>query len=165
MSLKAFHCIFVAASILLGLGVGGWGVHQYRANGDAGMLVLGILFLIMGIVLVIYGKRMLKKTKDIGYLALAGLLLLPREAAACASCFGESDSPMAEGMNAGIFTLFVIIGGTLLAVGGFFIFLVRRGARVAARHAMLREPGRLGLRTLDLSQPVEQDAREFYTFQ
>ena len=62
MSLKAFHLVFVAASILLGLGVGGWGIHQYRTEGDVSLLVLGLVFLAMGIVLIIYGKRMLKKT-------------------------------------------------------------------------------------------------------
>ena len=60
MSLKAFHVVFVAASILLGVGVGGWGIHQHSTKGDVGLLVMGIVFLIMGIVLIIYGKRMLK---------------------------------------------------------------------------------------------------------
>ena len=74
MSLKTFHLVFVTASILLGLGVGAWGVLEYRANGELGALAMGILFLVMGIALMIYGRRMLKKTKHIGYLAFAGLL-------------------------------------------------------------------------------------------
>lgn len=165
MSLKAFHLVFVAASILLGLGVGGWGIHQYRTEGDVSLLVLGLVFLAMGIVLIIYGKRMLKKTKDIGYLCLAGFFFLQQNASACATCYGESDAPMAEGMNAGIFTLFIIIGGTLFAIAGFFIYLVRRGARVAARKKLLADPSLLGLRQLDLSQPVDRDPRETYIFQ
>ena len=165
MSLKTFHLIFVAAAILLGLGVGGWGVHQYRTEGDVSLLILGLVFLAMGIVLIIYGKRMLKKTKDIGYLCLAGFFLLQQNAAACATCYGESDAPMAEGMNAGIFTLFAIIGSTLMAIAGFFVFLIRRGARVEARKRLLADPTLLGLKRLDLSQPAECDARERYTFQ
>jgi len=165
MSLKAFHVIFVAASILLGLGVGGWGIYQYSTKGDVGLLVMGIIFLIMGIVLIIYGKRMLKKTKDIGYLCLAGILLAPQDLLACASCFGESDGAMAEGLNAGVFVLLVVVGGMLAGIGGFFIFLIRRGARVAARHAMLADPGLLGIPKLDLSLPIDKSTRGLHTFQ
>jgi hypothetical protein len=74
---------------------------------------------------------MLKKTKDIGYLALACIFLLEQNASACAACFGESDSPMADGMNAGIFTLLIVVGGTLAGIAGFFIYIIRRGARMA----------------------------------
>ena len=73
MSLKAFHIVFVIASILLGLGVGAWGVIEYSAKGELGALIMGIIFLIMGIALMVYGRRMLKKTKHIGYLTVAGL--------------------------------------------------------------------------------------------
>ena len=96
MSLKAFHLIFVIASILLGLGVGGWGVQEYRTQGELGPLVIGVIFFAMGIALFFYGRRMLKKTKDIGYLALAVMFMLEQNARACATCFGESDAPMAE---------------------------------------------------------------------
>ena len=131
MSLKAFHLIFVIASILLGLGVGGWGVQEYRTQGELGPLMIGIIFFAMGIVLFFYGRRMLKKTKDIGYLALAAIFMLEQNAAACATCFGESDAPMADGMNAGIFTLLIVVGGTLAGIAGFFIYIIRRGARMA----------------------------------
>ena len=160
MSLKAFHVVFVIASILLGLGVGGWGIHQYQTQGDVGLLALGIIFLIMGILLMVYGKRMLKKTKDIGYLALAGLLIAAPEAQACATCYGESDAPMAEGMNAGIFTLLIVITAMLGGILAFFIFIMRRSARLAAREKLLNEPALLGVKALDLSEPVLVD-REF----
>jgi len=132
MSLKAFHLIFVIASILLGLGVGGWGVQEYRTQGELGPLVIGIIFFGMGIALFFYGRRMLKKTKDIGYLALAVMFMLEQSASACATCFGESDAPMAEGMNAGIFTLLIVVGGTLAGIATFFIYIIRRGARMSS---------------------------------
>lgn len=135
MSLKAFHLIFVIASILLGLGVGGWGMLEYRATGETAPLAIGLVFLVMGIGLLFYGRRMLKKTKDIGYLALAALFLLEQNASACATCFGESDAPMAEGMNAGIFTLLLVVGGMLTGIAGFFAYLIRRGARLAKAEA------------------------------
>ena len=75
MSLKAFHLIFVAASILLGVVVGGWGIHQYQSKGDVELLILGIIFLVMGIGLVLYGKRMLKKTKDSCLINTTGLTI------------------------------------------------------------------------------------------
>jgi hypothetical protein len=152
MSLKAFHLVFVLASILLGLGVAGWGIMEYRANGEISALIMGLIFLIMGIILMIYGNRMLKKTKHIGYLTLFLILELKQNAQACAACYGESDSPMAEGMNAGIFVLLIIIGGTLAAIAGFFLFIMRRARIVAARDKLLRNPKLLGIRTLDLNK-------------
>ena len=58
--------------------------------------------------------------------ALALLLLSAPDAAACAACFGKSDSKLAEGMNAGIFALMGVIGSVLTAIAGFFWFIVRR---------------------------------------
>jgi hypothetical protein len=102
------------------------------ASGEMASLVIGLVFFAMGIGLFFYGRRMLKKTKDIGYLALAGMFFLEQNANACATCFGESDAPMADGMNAGIFTLLIVVGGTLTGIAGFFIFIIRRSMRLAS---------------------------------
>lgn len=54
---------------------------------------------------------------------------------ACATCFGESDSKMAEGMNMGIVALLVVVAGVL---GGFLtagIVLVRRARLSEAEDA------------------------------
>lgn len=152
MSLKAFHLVFVVASILLGLGVGGWGIMEYRANGEISALIMGLIFLVMGIGLIIYGKRMLKKTKHIGYLGLSLSFGLEQNTLACTACYGESDSPMAEGMNAGIFVLLIIVGVTLAAIVGFFIFIMHRARFQAAREKLLRNPELIGIRSLDLSK-------------
>lgn len=50
----------------------------------------------------------------------------------CAACFGKSDSPMAQGMNMGIFSLLAVIVSVLAGVAGFFIYLARRSGQVAA---------------------------------
>ncbi len=50
-----------------------------------------------------------------GVLVVAGVLLLPEMAAACATCFGDPDSPMTKGLNKGILTLLGFIG--LVQVG------------------------------------------------
>ena len=47
---------------------------------------------------------------------------------ACAACYGQSDSPMANGMNWGIFSLLVVVVGVLGSIAAFFVFLARRTA-------------------------------------
>lgn len=72
-----------------------------------------------------------------GRLMLAGAVawLLPGAARACAVCYGQSDSAMAVGMNWGIFSLLAIILMMLGGVAGFFVFLARRSAALAAASA------------------------------
>lgn len=71
-------------------------------------------------------------------IVLAWQVVLTPQARACAACFGQSDDKMAKGMNAGIFSLLLVI---TLVLGGFFalmVFLVRRGVShgdVMARRA------------------------------
>ena len=63
-------------------------------------------------------------------------LLLPAAASACAACFGRSDSPMAKGMNMGIFTLLLFILSVLFAISVFFFYIVRRAAKMEASQAV-----------------------------
>jgi hypothetical protein len=51
------------------------------------------------------------------------------EAQACATCFGASDSAMAQGMNMGILSLLGVIGFVLLGVVSFFGYLAWRASR------------------------------------
>ena len=51
----------------------------------------------------------------------------PSAMEACAVCFGDPDSPMTKGMQWGIASLFFILVPVLGGVGGFFVFLVKRG--------------------------------------
>lgn len=51
------------------------------------------------------------------------------KAQACAACFGQSDDPMAHGMNAGIFSLLAVVGVVLLGFFAFMIYLVMRGSK------------------------------------
>jgi len=50
---------------------------------------------------------------------------------ACAACTGQSDSPMAHAMNAGIFSLMAVIVSVLAGAATFFVFLARKGATTA----------------------------------
>jgi len=69
-----------------------------------------------------------RKTRAILTVLAVSLLLRPAPILACAACYGASDSPMAQGMNWGIFTLLGVVGGVLGGIAGFFVFLARRSA-------------------------------------
>jgi heme/copper-type cytochrome/quinol oxidase subunit 2 len=64
----------------------------------------------------------------VGPLLAAVVSLTPGSAWACAACYGQSDSPMAKGMNWGIFSLLGFIVVVLGGVAAFFIYLARRAA-------------------------------------
>ena len=58
---------------------------------------------------------------------MAGLCsLLPSPVLACAACYGRSDSPLASGMNWGIFTLLGVVVTVLVSIASFFIYIIRR---------------------------------------
>ncbi len=57
---------------------------------------------------------------------LLAFFLQPSTARACAACYGQSDSPMAQGMNWGIFSLLGIIILVLGGIAAFFVHLARR---------------------------------------
>lgn len=65
MSLKIFHIIFIALSVVLSAGLGAWGVQSYLADGSRGGLAFGVLFFVTGAVLLVYGIRFWRKMKDL----------------------------------------------------------------------------------------------------
>lgn len=54
MSLKAFHILFVLASIAMSAVVGFWGIGDYRQTGDTTNLAIGVGVLCFGVLLVGY---------------------------------------------------------------------------------------------------------------
>lgn len=66
-------------------------------------------------------------------------LAAPRVALACPVCFGQSDSPMAQGVNMGIYFLLGVTLAVLAAFASFFIYLIRR-ARLFADDAVSQQP-------------------------
>jgi hypothetical protein len=68
MSLKAFHVVFVTASILLAFGFGAWAYSDYKDQGRAVDLLYAIGSTLAGIALLIYFKIILRKLKNISYL-------------------------------------------------------------------------------------------------
>jgi hypothetical protein len=69
MSLKAVHLFFVATFTALCFGCGVWKLRDYAQTREAtGDLVFGVVALLMGVAVIIYGRYFLKKLKKIGYL-------------------------------------------------------------------------------------------------
>jgi hypothetical protein len=65
MSLRAFHIVFIVACVALSLWVGVWGIRDYMQERSAGALALAIVFLLGGVVLVVYGSKVFAKLRDL----------------------------------------------------------------------------------------------------
>jgi len=68
MSLKAFHVLFIAVSILLAFGFAAWLFYQFSLAGGGWNLAFGIVSMAIGLGLIVYGRYFLKKLKHISYL-------------------------------------------------------------------------------------------------
>jgi len=69
MSLKAFHVVFIVASILLAVGFATWSfVNYFSSHGGVWYLVAGVGSALAAIALVFYEKYFLKKLKNVSYL-------------------------------------------------------------------------------------------------
>jgi hypothetical protein len=61
---------------------------------------------------------------------IAALVLFESQAIfACPVCYGASDSPMADGVNAAILALLGVTGGVLSLFGAFFLYLRKRSRK------------------------------------
>lgn len=65
MSLRAFHIVFIVVCVALSLWVGVWGIRGFMTERSSGALALGILFLLSGVVLVVYGSKVYAKLRDL----------------------------------------------------------------------------------------------------
>ena len=61
-------------------------------------------------------------------LAAAGMAAASQPLLACATCFGQSDSELAKGMNWGILSLLALVVFVLGGISAFFIYLAKRAA-------------------------------------
>ncbi|MDB6055916.1 MAG: hypothetical protein JWN25_3439 [Verrucomicrobiales bacterium] len=68
MSLKAIHIVFVVCSVLLALFFGGWEANAFLQTHARGSLLLSLGSFASAVLLLIYGKAVLKKLKHISYL-------------------------------------------------------------------------------------------------
>lgn len=68
MSLKAFHIVFITASVLLSFGFGAWSLVGYSDYGRTTDLIFGAVSIAIGVGLIAYGRYVLKKLRGISYL-------------------------------------------------------------------------------------------------
>jgi hypothetical protein len=68
MSLKAFHLIFIIASIVLAVGFGIWSAVAFFQAGGVINLIVALVSFGAAVGLVFYERYFLKKTKNISYL-------------------------------------------------------------------------------------------------
>lgn len=81
---------------------------------------------------------MIRRRTAIVHLLLPALITVSTgqgRVVACATCFGQSDSALAQGMNWGIFSLLIVILAVLGTFAGFFVYLVRRAAAVSVHRS------------------------------
>lgn len=60
-------------------------------------------------------------------LTVLPVVFLPSHLFACAACYGQSDSPLATGMNYGVLTLMGVILSVLSVFVVCFVHIVRKG--------------------------------------
>ena len=73
------------------------------------------------------------------------LVLTPSVSHACPICFGDPDSPLAQGANWAVFTLLGITGGVLSGFVGFIFHLMKRSRQALGHQSEVTDPsaGRL----------------------
>jgi hypothetical protein len=65
MSLKAFHVFFIVIAVLLCLGFGAWCLDSDYARGRTAYTVVGYVSFVLGVLLVVFEIRFLRKFKDL----------------------------------------------------------------------------------------------------
>jgi len=68
MSLKAFHLVFIIASIVLAFGFGIWAAVAFFKSGGVLNLIVALASFGAGVGLICYERYFLKKTKNLSYL-------------------------------------------------------------------------------------------------
>lgn len=65
-------------------------------------------------------------------LTTLAVLGVPRLALACAVCFGQSDAPLVQAINAGVIAMLVVVAGMLGSFATFIVYLARRARALDA---------------------------------
>jgi ABC-type Fe3+-siderophore transport system permease subunit len=65
MSLRAFHLLFIALSVVLSAFLAAWATGQYRLEHEVGYLIWAAAALAAGAALAVYGALFQRKTKNL----------------------------------------------------------------------------------------------------
>lgn len=131
MGLKAFHIVFILASGVLTTWFGLWCLSEFPAG--SGWFFAGIASFGATVGLAAYLSWVLKKLRNVGYIALAATVALYSDRAlACAVCFGDPNSAMVQSVNAAMSFFLGLVAFMLAAFAGTF-FYWRSRARALSR--------------------------------
>lgn len=81
----------------------------------------------------------MRRMKSIMTGAVAMLAMRAEPLLACSVCYGQSDSPMAQGMNWGILSLLGVVAGVLAGISLFFVHVGRRSGMTASGAGLAAE--------------------------
>jgi len=76
-------------------------------------------------------------------LLIALAVVASSRAFACATCYGASDSPLAQGMNWGIMVLLGFVGVVMTGIVAFFVHVGRNSAKMSAPGPNSNNPDKL----------------------
>jgi hypothetical protein len=65
MSLRAFHLLFIALSVMLAAFFAAWATGQYRELHEAGYAATGVVSLLAAVALAVYGAAFQRKTRNL----------------------------------------------------------------------------------------------------
>lgn len=63
MSLRAFHLLFIALSVVLAAFFAAWAIGQYRVEHEVGYMAAAVASLLSGVALAVYGAAFQRKTR------------------------------------------------------------------------------------------------------
>ena len=69
---------------------------------------------------------------SLAILACLGVLLSSQPALACSVCYGDPNSAMTQGAQAGVLVLLGVVGVVLTGLGSLLLFWMRRAAQIEA---------------------------------
>lgn len=69
--------------------------------------------------------------------------MVSSRALACATCYGASDSPLAQGMNWGIMVLLGFVGTVMTGIVAFFVHVGRNSAKMSVPGPNSNNPDKL----------------------
>ena len=64
------------------------------------------------------------------FLICFAVISIAQPAMACSVCYGDPNSPMTHGAQAGVLVLLGVVGGVLLLIASLLLFWMRRAAKL-----------------------------------
>ena len=132
MSLKFFHLLFIALSIVITGFFGAWCFQQYQMTDALMFLLSGTGAFIVMVGLTIYLGWFIKKSRHISLLGLLIALGVPDIASACTVCLGNTKSPLIQATNTGVLVLLGSVSMVLVVFAGIFLYWRKRASQLPA---------------------------------